>query len=726
MNDDSKFDLIFSLQQLLESKVVKHGENNNFRSKALSEKIGQSLESIPELEKFLDEKNKDLRKKLFAEIGRYIKFSKYEKGYTIKHLGEGDRFFYMTIYGKILKLNVVYKAIYATLKEYILYLAKLLIINEKYLYSDCIRKNQKIFNIKESIDIMVYGQNIKSFDFQEEVKKLKKLHTEIFLLNIPEEEKIKKRLHITDLLNLYNPSMEERNRYSEGEHKFCVNLPFFYIDKILDPVSFIGNLNKSHGIKNYSAYICLNNCDIFYIDKKETIDDYIYMNFHINKSDIVSNVLFKKHYLFKDSDINFLEKNYSKFFDIIKIKKGDNLIMQNSVYEGVYFILKGVLELKTKRSYNEINELKYNILNQNPNSDINESLESFRDKKRDAIMQRLLRNPQFIKQANEKKEINFGTLIDTEIVGLNDLYDKNNGIYYFSVKCISNEAELFFAPKEIVNSMLTNPDIEEKITKITIEKIKILKLKIKRFTDLFEYEFDKLAPSINEEKKYLISNNLNIDNNKLNINKNNNKKKLLFKLIPSNYNYKFIKHNYKINKLTRSQSDIKIFNTNNTNSLNNRYINSDEKNSNSNLKLQTNRDIIIFKNHSRNYNESKFDKFDVIKNIYSFRVNNLLPDNNSNKNIFHSSSLIDIKPKKLDNNIFLSNINDIKKKGFNNFINNYLSNKQFTDLGRNKKMTKSSIYNFYPTKRLNKIHNHTLIMPILTKNYNNHFTFQKN
>ena len=61
----------------------------------------------------------------------------------------------------------------------------MLIINEKYLYSDCIRKNQKIFNIKESIDIMVYGQNIKSFDFQEEVKKLKKLHAEIFLLNIP-------------------------------------------------------------------------------------------------------------------------------------------------------------------------------------------------------------------------------------------------------------------------------------------------------------------------------------------------------------------------------------------------------------------------------------------------------------------------------------------------------------------------------------------------------------
>ena len=38
-----------------------------------------------------NEKNKDLRKKLFAEIGRYIKFSKYEKGYTIKNLLDHQR-----------------------------------------------------------------------------------------------------------------------------------------------------------------------------------------------------------------------------------------------------------------------------------------------------------------------------------------------------------------------------------------------------------------------------------------------------------------------------------------------------------------------------------------------------------------------------------------------------------------------------------------------------------
>jgi hypothetical protein len=121
-------------------------------------------------------------------------------------------------------------------------------------------------------------------------------------------------------------------------------------------------------------------------------------------------------------DIKFLQKNYSKFFNIIKVKKNENIILQNSVYEGVFFVSKGVFELKTKRSYNELNELKYNIMNNFTNlSNLGSSLESMRDKKRDIIMERLLRNPKFIKSANEVKEVSFGTLIDTEIVGLCDL-----------------------------------------------------------------------------------------------------------------------------------------------------------------------------------------------------------------------------------------------------------------------------------------------------------------
>ena len=62
--------------------------------------------------------------------------------------------------------------------------------------------------------------------------------------------------------------------------------------------------------------------------------------------------------------------------------------------------------MKIKRSYNELNELKYNIMNNIANFGIF-NFESFIDKKRGEIKQSLLRNPQLIKQTNDIKEINF-------------------------------------------------------------------------------------------------------------------------------------------------------------------------------------------------------------------------------------------------------------------------------------------------------------------------------
>lgn len=735
MNDETKFFLIISLNQLLESKAIIHGDKNNQRSKALSEKIGQLLEEIPELENFLDEKDINLKKKLYVEIGRYIKFSRMEKGCTIKHLGEGDKLFHMIFYGKILKLNIVYKTLYISLKEYILFLAKLLIINEKFLYADCIKKNQKLFKIKETIDIIDYGKNIKTFDFEDEIKKIKNLNDEIFLKKISEEEKMKRKLNIQELISLYNPKTEERNNYLNVEQKYNVLLPFFYVDKIIDSISFIGDLNKSHGIKKYSSYICLTNCDVFYIDKTELKDDIIFNHINSNKSDLITNNLFRKHYIFKDGDINFLQKNYSKFFSMIKIKKGENLILQNSVYDGVYFIGKGVIEIKIKRSYNDLNELKYNILNYNPNL-INQNLESFRDKKRDIVIQRLLRNPQFIKEANEVKEINFGTLVDTEIIGLSDLYDKNSGIYNFSAQCISNEAELFFVPKEIFNSILTNPDIEEKISKLTTEKIKIINLKIKRFTDLFEEEFDKLSPQLKEEKKYLNVNKLNISKNLF----NNSKTKS--KIIPGRFKYKFTSTKYKQKKLFKSESDNMILNSKSYNHLRNinekrpedntfdKYINYNKRynipnNNEQYTSINTIQSRNSLANISRISNESKLDEVKSIIDLYSNRVNNILLNNYKlkNKNSYYSLSLINNKPKSIDNkSIFDNNNTQIKNTKYFNKLpsNNYL--KQYSQHGRNRKA--KNLNNFFALRNKSKMDSETLIMPILNNKYNNNFTYQ--
>ena len=67
MNNENKFFLILSLQELLESIEIIHGENNT-RSKALTEKVGQLLESIPELDSYIDENDNNIKKKIACRI----------------------------------------------------------------------------------------------------------------------------------------------------------------------------------------------------------------------------------------------------------------------------------------------------------------------------------------------------------------------------------------------------------------------------------------------------------------------------------------------------------------------------------------------------------------------------------------------------------------------------------------------------------------------------------
>lgn len=58
------------------------------------------------------------------------------------------------------------------------------------------------------------------------------------------------KINVNDILLLYNPNVQnEKNYFLNEEMKFLVNLPFFYIDKIIEPISFLGNLNKNRGIK---------------------------------------------------------------------------------------------------------------------------------------------------------------------------------------------------------------------------------------------------------------------------------------------------------------------------------------------------------------------------------------------------------------------------------------------------------------------------------------------
>ena len=106
----------------------------------------------------------------------------------------------------------------------------------------------------------------------------------------------------------------------------------------------------------------------------------------------------------------------------------------------------------------------------------------------------------------------------------------------------------------------------------------------------------------------------------------------------------------------------------------------------------------------------------------------LINNNNlKNNDLHYSLSLVNIKPKSIDNKIFFNNINNTNIRRKRNFINNIPSKKvfikQYLELEKNRKIKK--LINFIPNKTRNNIYDKTLIMPILNnKYYNNNYTFQ--
>ena len=719
MDNDKHMIIILALQQLLESMAI---NGNNNRTKVFSEKIAQVLESIPQFIEFLNEDNITLRNKFFVEFGRYIKYHKFQKGTTIQYVCEGDKLFHMIATGKILKLNIKYKNLYSSLKDYILYLTKLYILNEKYLYNDCIKKNQDIFPIKENIDILKYANKIKFFDFKEEIKKIKNRKAEILFDNYT-EEKIKKKLSVEDILLLYNPDIEigDKKNFLNNEMKFLVSLPYFYVEKILEPISFLGHLNKNRGIKKYCCYICLNNSDVFILDKEniKNRDNPIYNIINRKKSILVTEKLFKNNFLFKDTDINFLIKNYSKYFEIKKIKKNDYIIYQGSVYEGIFFVINGMLQLKSNRSYNELSDLNYGVLNNlDSKTKKQENLKDFDDKKKNGILNKLIHNPLFIKKSNEKKEINFGTFSNNEIIGLNDIYDKKKGISNFSVQCLTNEAELFFVPKEIFTSLITNQEILDKINSLTQEKNKLLSLKIKKYKNLFELEFDKFLSPDKEEK-----NNRNDFYHKLYHKSSLENKSILNRLIFKNGKKKLFENtSINNNKLIKSKSATDI--SKDTNIIPNNKIFIDFAKKYNNYEIG-NQSRISLQNNSVINNESSNDNLLVFQSQNLNRINNL----NLNLNKNESQVLSIISNNKISDNNSIQSIN--KNENISKTLNNFFKEKNQSIKQMNKLIKSSSteclgqnsesgrlikpiedISNFYANKN-KKVLNNGLIIPII-------------
>ena len=346
-----------------------------------------------------------------------------------------------------------------------------------------------------------------------------------------------KNNNIEDLLKLYNPEIKDnKSAFIGKETKYPTYLPFYTFDKIMNPISFVGHLTKPKGIRFISSYVCLNISDISYIDKTEIDkDNNLFKLFQRRVSENVIKKLFEKHFIFKDSDKSFLIKNYSRYFYVQKYKKGEKLIKQNTPHEGIYFINDGIFQLKTFRTYNELNDLHFSILHALDN--FPKALMDFQSKINDFEKQNNKNNSKNIFEGlnqsqiskfTELKNISFNSFVSPDVVGFNDIYDNKTGLNNFSVECISDEAEVYFLPREIVTSMMTEENLNTKISEFIGKQCMLLINGINKYKESFENIVKLEINNYNQSKK---NNKSNMNNNSiysLNLNNiENNKNSLI-------------------------------------------------------------------------------------------------------------------------------------------------------------------------------------------------------
>ena len=626
------------------------------------------LEEIPELISFINEDNDNIKKSILKELSQNMEIIEYTSGnYLRKVLGMNDDF-YMILSGKILELEIKYIKTNMSFKEYILYLTRLYLLKEENLYKDCLERNNEIFPISvfynyknytskkenekncfdekdkdNNINIISLCKDIeiKDFNYKEELKKIKnniKNSAWNKRRNLLQGDSIDYSSIINSFLELYNINQNINVNFSINETRYSVYIPFFINKNILEPVSFIGTLNYPHIMKNFKGYICLTDSFVIYLDKKiSTNNHFIYNHSNRKKCENTMNKLFKNHYIFKNMNTDFLNRTFGKYFEMMILKKNDILFKQNEPHKGVYIITKGVIQLKTNRTYNELNDLNFILLHSLDNfpfyvTDIKTI--QIKNKKKlegyynyDSETNSIMKNPIFSEKAKEKNDIIFCQYGINDILGLGEVYDSKTKINLFTAKCISDEAEIFFLPNEIFNGLLSDDDIYRKCGIIIEEKANIFIKCIAKYRYIFEKRIEYIINSYKNVKKFnrmsLSGKNKSFKNYKyiMNTIKNETNNKLKYNV---SYNFKTVNGKKIKIKLSTEENDKQ-------NNLN--FLQKSKEDINTNIKLND----LIKQNFEDNQDYINYKEDENTKLI----MPNISSDNNIfNKNLVPSSSIV--------------------------------------------------------------------------------------
>ena len=619
-----------------------------------------------------EDNTQSLIKKLTWVINRKV----FQKNIIIKRAGERDKYFYIILEGNIIKLDLIKYRQVLSIEEYLLYLIKMKLIDEKEILKKCRIFNKSIVELKDN--------NIKSFCIENNIynyemlkKKAIKELNEVGLIinpNIREdvlgEEDIKFK-NLDNYLKLFFIEINPKRQHEQTKAYFTFYLFKYEISRRLNDGFFFGTFLKEE-LKENSTYISENRCNIGIINKEFYYNEDIYEAI-LNKKKKIFQEIKQNFFIFHHIKEDLFCNNYAQFMVYKKFYRGEKIFFQNACYEGIFLVQSGEIRISIDISIDDM----YNLI-----SYLTYALNGFIDyvsgfNTKDFINEQKNQQDKRIKSHNtldqetaklylELNKYNLMTIKENNILGTNETYDHQTEIYNFSAECISDEVILYFLPKEILNIILNREKmVYNSVIQLVEFRIKNIIWKIKNYIQIFETKIEKIKvkkKKIKEKKIYSnhnIKNNYNTDfnlkdnspNNFSNIKKRNN---LLYSFSKANISKE---NKYKKFFLTQeNKNDIIYTLRNSRNSLpinsmpkipllytkekiedndfkyNNKYSFSKNKNNIKNTFPKKFPYLVVDSYTKRNFSKDNhknnfFEKIKTSKNIKPIKIKNLYIDN---------------------------------------------------------------------------------------------------
>ena len=447
------------------------------------------------------------------------------KNTIIKKNNKMNKYVFIILEGFLIKLNLVFYRQVLSVEDYLLYLIKMEILNEKEIIDKCKLLNKPFINIDTNTIEEFFKKNNNPYNYLEmKEKALEELIQQgiIFLKenksNKNKNENLDYKINsIENYTKIFLFKSNPKMLYDNKKAYYNFYLGKYINNCILEKGQYVGTfLNEE--INDSSRYLTNDKCIVAAFNKEKNYTDELYKAFKEKMKRIFQEI--KNNYLiFHNIQDDIFYTKYIPYMHYHKYSKGEKIFVQNSIYEGIYILTNGSIKINLNTSIDEmyklINHLTYSLKNFSENlSQIDDKIVYKENSKN--IINNTTRELNLL--YSKKDVYDLITIKDYNIIGTNELYDYKTNIYNFSAECISDFAVIYFFPKSHLNSLLkSQKTIHKSFIHLVEFRIKDVIWKLKKNINTFEKKLNnnkntsikiKMDNFIKNLKKENIKNNI--------------------------------------------------------------------------------------------------------------------------------------------------------------------------------------------------------------------------